>query len=148
MYEWLNGPGANIKDPLPGSTNYLGAYDIAGNMTRLFESAMQKKPHEAAAQGTLPHESNRDLRPFPLNPNFRSQSVLSEKFREVIWDRVMKQEMSVARVSRDLGVEMNRVGAVVRLKELEKRWVKEVFPPFTLIQSALLSCYDDSKKID
>lgn len=70
--------------------------------------------------------------PFRLNYSFRSEPVLSEEFREVIWERVMKQEMSVAQVSRDLSVEMSRVAAVVRLKELEKNWESQVFALYSL----------------
>lgn len=108
-----------MKHPLPGSTNYLGAYDKMGRLAR-----------DTNGDGTLPPERDEDLRPFKLNRNFRSQSVLSDEFKETIWDRVMNQKMSVVQVSRDLGVEMNRVGAVVRLKELEKQWAKEVIPTF------------------
>lgn len=30
MFAWLNGPGRKLRDPFPGSTNYLGAYDKFG----------------------------------------------------------------------------------------------------------------------
>lgn len=34
MWEWLKGPGQVFRDPLPGSTNYLSAYDKQGNLLR------------------------------------------------------------------------------------------------------------------
>jgi len=34
MWEWLKGPGKAVRDPLAGSTNYLGAYDKQGNLLR------------------------------------------------------------------------------------------------------------------
>lgn len=34
MYRWLNGPGKVFRQPLPGSTNYLNAYDRDGNLLR------------------------------------------------------------------------------------------------------------------
>jgi hypothetical protein len=34
MYRWLNGPGEVFRHPLPGSTNYLNAYDRSGNLSR------------------------------------------------------------------------------------------------------------------
>lgn len=34
MWEWLKGPGKVFRDPLPGSTNYLSAYDKSGNLLR------------------------------------------------------------------------------------------------------------------
>jgi hypothetical protein len=34
MYAWFNGPGKAFRKPLPGSTNYLSAYDKSGNLLR------------------------------------------------------------------------------------------------------------------
>jgi hypothetical protein len=72
--------------------------------------------------------------PFPANPNFKSENVLSEKSREEIWRRVVKQGEAIKAVSANFGVDMRRVAAVVRLKEVEKAWQREVsyiFPPFS-----------------
>jgi hypothetical protein len=73
-----------------------------------------------------PPETMRDLRVFPANPNFVSQPVLSDEFREAIWERIMKEGQTVREVSAQLRVEMSRVGAVVRLKEIEKEWQRIV----------------------
>jgi len=77
----------------------------------------------------LPEETQRDRVPFPLNRNFYSQPVLSEELREEIWSRIMKDGKSVREVSAELKVEMSRVGAVVRLKEVEKEWKRIVSSP-------------------
>lgn len=74
----------------------------------------------------LPPETARDWAPFPLNRTFISQPVLSDELREEIWLRVMKDEKTVREVSAEFGVEMRRVGAVVRLKEVEKEWERLV----------------------
>jgi hypothetical protein len=74
----------------------------------------------------LPPETARDWAPFPLNRAFISQPVLSDELREEIWSRVMKGGKTVREVSAELGVEMRRVGAVVRLKEVEKEWERLV----------------------
>jgi hypothetical protein len=123
---------------LPNSTNYLGAYDREGNLTRLAEAKNKSKGTgspgeessrtEASSGGAvrLPKESLRDLRPYPLNYSFVSQPVLSELAREEIWNRIMKQGKSVRDVSAELHVDMHRVGAVVRLKEIEKEWQRIV----------------------
>jgi hypothetical protein len=74
----------------------------------------------------LPPETARDWAPFPLNRAFISQPVLSDELREEIWLRVMKDEKTVREVSAEFGVEMRRVGAVVRLKEVEKEWERLV----------------------
>ena len=79
--------------------------------------------------------------PFPQNPFFRSQPVLDEDARETIWRRVQRNNEPMKVVSADMGVDVRRVAAVVRLKEIEKRWVKQVsrFP-----LSVLNPCTQDS----
>ena len=111
MFAWLEGPGESLRFPLPKSTNYLSAYDRRGKLLR---------------EGEDTKESEDDLRPFPLNQHFRSESILSESLREEIWRRVQIEKKSVRTVSVELGVEMRRVGAVVRLVELEKKQREEV----------------------
>jgi len=72
----------------------------------------------------IPPETPRDLSPFPLNRAFISQPVLTSKFQEHIWELVMKEGLSVREVSAQVGVEMSRVGAVVRLLEVQKEWTR------------------------
>lgn len=83
-------------------------------------------PSNSTGEQRIPKETSFDLKPFPHNTAFTSQSVLSEELRNQIWERVKVRGKSVRAVSAELGVEMRRVGAVVRLVELEKRWVQEV----------------------
>lgn len=178
FYEWLNGPGRSLKEPLPGSTNYLGAYDKFGNLVRAgpnwrrpdnarspveqqkdeggvaasaaaaqestpsgqesleeLEAAIRSgeaEGKESTPQGKevdedtkLPPETAEDLRPFPLNQYFRSQPVLSEGLREAIYQRVKKDGATVSLASVEFGVSNERVGAVVRLKQMEKEWVAQ-----------------------
>ncbi|KAJ4356743.1 uncharacterized protein N0V89_004779 [Didymosphaeria variabile] len=168
FYEWLNGPGRALKQPLPGSTNYLGAYDKFGNLVRggtMPEKAPEKpkegeaaakegaegesapvvegqesadeldaalRQHEKEEQATkkddenkLPPETAEDLRPFPLNKFFRSQPVLSEELREAIYQFVVKEGKTVPLASITFGVSNERVGAVVRLKQMEKQWIAQ-----------------------
>ena len=130
--------------PLSGSTNYLFAYNAQGQLKRVAEAeAARKKGNEKegkdsgettpsrdkngeADEKELPPETNRDLRVFPANPNFVSQPVLGEELREAIWERIMKEGQTVREVSARMRVEMSRVGAVVRLKEIEKEWQRIV----------------------
>ncbi|USP77726.1 hypothetical protein yc1106_05000 [Curvularia clavata] len=177
FYEWLNGPGRQLKEPIPGSTNYLGAYDKYGNLVRAgpgwrkdgaVKAATAAKPETSNAEsqadkpaettpeaqenldeleaairsgdaesketskkgeemddGKLPPETAEDLRPFPLNQYFRSQPVLSEGLREAIYNRVKKEGASVSLASVEFGVSNERVGAVVRLKQMEKEWIAQ-----------------------
>lgn len=43
MYRWLNGPGEVFRQPLPGSTNYLNAYDRSGNLLRAQSASVGAK---------------------------------------------------------------------------------------------------------
>lgn len=113
MFAWLEGPGESFRHPLPGSTNYLSAYDRRGKLLR---------------EGEDTKESREDLHPFPLNTFFVSEPILSEALRTEIWRRVVQEGKSVRTVSVELGVEMRRVGAVVRLMQLEKRMREEGKP--------------------
>lgn len=177
FYEWLNGPGKQLKEPLPKSTNYLGAYDRYGNLVRAGpgwsrdgskaeQSQAEQKPSttegnektdaEKVSEGQenideleaairageaeeekssgrqkkdddkLPPETLEDLRPFPLNQYFRSQPVLSEDLREAIYQRVKRDGATVSLASVEFGVSNERVGAVVRLKQMEKEWIAQV----------------------
>ncbi|RDW66803.1 hypothetical protein BP5796_09552 [Coleophoma crateriformis] len=161
MFQWLDSQGAAFRDPLPGSTNYLTAYDNHGVLKRVKMargSDTSSKPADEQIDGDelstlgaksndseeadeasnntktggdenrLPPEGRGDRRPFPHNKSFYSEPVLSEEFREEIWRRIMKDGMSVREVSATTGVEMRRVGAVVRLKEMEKAWLSSGTP--------------------
>ncbi|KAJ9612556.1 hypothetical protein H2200_004153 [Cladophialophora chaetospira] len=144
FWMWLNGPGENFRYPLPGSTNYLSAYDRRGTLLRgkdqkqnvqgesskekplddtmtADEEALEAAVTETEKEYKLPKESLEDLRPFPLNKNFVSQSILSDELRNEIWERVQRQGKSVRQVSMEMGVDMRRVAAVVRLVEVENR---------------------------
>lgn len=147
------GPGENFRTPLPNSTNYLSAYDRRGRLLRQAddkeaksadpESVDSRALEAAARSGKLEKEDMKDLRPFPLNDNFQSQSVLSDELRTEIWKRVKVDGKSVRAVSVELGVEMRRVGAVVRLVELEKRMKAEVRKKTALRSTFTL--YDEHK---
>ncbi|KAJ4321977.1 hypothetical protein N0V84_005024 [Fusarium piperis] len=63
--------------------------------------------------------------PFPLNPLFRSQPVLDDQTRELIYEKVVLRGESLKAVSAEMHVDVRRVAAVVRLKEVEKQWVTE-----------------------
>lgn len=64
--------------------------------------------------------------PFPANPLFRSEAVLSEAMRDLIYSMVIEQGKPMKVVSEKLNVDVRRVGAVIRLKQVEKQWIKDV----------------------
>ncbi|TID20491.1 eukaryotic mitochondrial regulator protein-domain-containing protein [Venturia nashicola] len=71
---------------------------------------------------------NRELSPFPLNRAFLSQPVLSEQFRETIYLKAVNDKMSVRTISAESGVTMERVAAVIRMKQMERDWVQQQKP--------------------
>lgn len=117
MFEWLNSEGQELKSHTPGSPNYL-----TGLRERRQNNAQPGEPGGGVSR-----------RPFPLNTQFVSESVLSEELRNEIHKMIMVENKSVREVSIELGVDMRRIGAVVRLVELEKQWKKEVRAIFSFL---------------
>lgn len=69
--------------------------------------------------------------------------MLSEPMRNIIYKKVMEEGSALKAVSEELGVDVRRVAAVVRLKEVEKQWVKDVSipsPPFLQVSLRLDLC--------
>lgn len=123
LYRWLATQGEALQYPLEASTNYLSAYDKEGRLKR--------KVEQDAGPGKdkgIPEARESDLRPFPNNPKFISQPVLTEEARQAIWAGIMVQGKNVRDVSTEYGVAMERVGAVVRLMEIQKEWERIVSP--------------------
>ncbi|USW52046.1 Putative ribosomal protein S35 [Septoria linicola] len=188
MWEWLNGPGKVFREPLPGSTNYMSAYDKYGNLVRarrgrdnqrggppaaqeaeidvapaekeeeiqreersrgldeeeITANEQKRNAHREAkaeieARAGAPKERLSDMRPFPLNQSFRSQSVLSEDLREEIYRQVVGAGVDVSTVSAAFGVDLRRVAAVVRLKSIEKQWEAEDKPLAKAYNEAVLA---------
>lgn len=80
-------------------------------------------------------------RVFPQNEHFYSRPVLADSARELIWKKVIKQGETIKAVSAELGVDINRVAAVVRLKEVERDWEakgKEMPMPYFKAVSKML----------
>lgn len=179
MYAWLKGPGKAFRDPLPGSTNYLSAYDRRGQLIRANRGekakyddpeldereadiqAREKKEglsqdaiklraaerekkrderREMEARGGVPRERQADMRPYPLNQQFRSQAVLSEELRDRLYELIVDDGMDIKAVSATYNVDIRRVAAVVRLKSLEKQWVAEVSHTFYSLHKCTSCC--------
>lgn len=63
--------------------------------------------------------------PFPLNPSFRPPPPLSDALKTKIYtlNQSDPQKYTPTKLSLDFKVSVDRVKAVIRLKELEKSWV-------------------------
>ncbi|KJZ74328.1 hypothetical protein HIM_06334 [Hirsutella minnesotensis 3608] len=63
--------------------------------------------------------------PFPLNPLFRSQPVLDDQTKEIIWEKVIKNGEALKAVSAEMSIDVRRIAAVVRLKEMQRQWERD-----------------------
>ncbi|KAL9090587.1 MAG: hypothetical protein Q9159_001931 [Coniocarpon cinnabarinum] len=151
MLAWFKGPGQAFRLPLRGSTNYVNAYDKEGNIVRASDEEAQgeesgegqsrrgrgarnrsqrreSQKDQKNQRENLPPERLEDLQPFPLNPYFRSPSVLSERLKQEIYKSVVEHGHTIRRVSQERGIAMERVAAVVRLERMKQDWLKEGKP--------------------
>ena len=90
------------------------------------EAWLEAKTPDFAEPKGEPSYLGQGNRPFPLNPAFISEPVLSEQAREMIWRDVIQNGKAIKATSAKYGVDIRRVAAVVRMKEIEKTWEKEV----------------------
>jgi hypothetical protein len=97
------------------------------------ETERSMKPRENNERARSPN-----ARPFPLNRDFVSESVLSEELREAIYLQVVEDKKTVRSVSSELNVSMERVGAVVRMKQMERDWLRQVSTPLSHLSSTLI----------
>lgn len=98
----------------------------------LAEEGFKYKVPQAGNPKYLMSESH----PFPTNPAYVSQEVLSNACREEIYRRVFIDQEPIKVVSAKLGVDHRRVAAVVRMKQVEKQWEMEVCSFFFVLLSA------------
>ncbi|KAF4119915.1 Eukaryotic mitochondrial regulator protein [Geosmithia morbida] len=89
--------------------------------------------------------------PFPLNPLFRSQPVLSDMLKDMIWKKVVEKGEAIKAVSQEFGVDVRRIAAVVRLKEVEKKMIakgEQLASPYNRAVLSMLpqTRYEESDK--
>ncbi|KAI1299686.1 eukaryotic mitochondrial regulator protein-domain-containing protein [Xylaria venustula] len=104
---------------------------------RLYRRHEGNRPQYLASWMGDPSEN----RPFPLNPHYTSTRVLDEKAREMVWEKIMRKGETIKAVSAEFGIDIRRVAAVVRLKEIEKDWIaknKPLAKPYARAVMAML----------
>lgn len=87
-------------------------------------------PHSQIAE----HWCLSDCQPFPLNPTFRPLPPLADTVKTKIYNaytyNILAKDATDSQVVRAVaakfGIAMDRVRAVIRLKELEKSWKDQV----------------------
>lgn len=85
-------------------------------MTSMRGSKFQTEIEAPTYLGDLPNQ------PFPLNPFFRSEAVLTDSKKNAIYDMVTREKQSLKAVSAKHGVDVRRVAAVIRLGAIERDW--------------------------
>jgi hypothetical protein len=141
--EWVATEGIKYKTTT-GQPNYLVQRrrdDAAKDAAKESESAatddgaaaVEEKSGRDGKRGGRPggrNEKNKKpfstYTPFPLNPYFKSQAVLSEVLKEEIYHAIMGRGRQLRDVSTQYKVSMERVAAVVRMKQMERDWLVEV----------------------
>jgi hypothetical protein len=108
---WLSHEGRRYKRHTPGEPTYIQGDDGASNT------------------------------PFPANPHFKSAKVLDDKARELIWEKVMRDGETIKAISAEFGIDIRRVAAVVRLKEVEKDWIAKVSLFYYRLSLSMLGSY-------
>jgi hypothetical protein len=77
MFKWLKGPGSVFKNPLPGSTNYLSAYNTdTGVLLRLNKARKLRLKHEKSEDeggAELENADDPDTAHLPLEPKTDSR---------------------------------------------------------------------------
>lgn len=73
-----------------------------------------------------PYLGHLTQQPFPLNPFFRSERVLSEEMRQLLVEEVREKKKPIKVVSIEQGVDARRIAAVLRMKDIERQWKQEV----------------------
>jgi Eukaryotic mitochondrial regulator protein len=160
MLQWIETEAQSLKRPNPiGGPNYLQRIKRKGR--NLGEDNKRSTASvDAENEGGSPLEDTavtnadsylrklnsssglrlkRKLRPFDLNPYFVSMPVLSEMLREQIYKYVVDDGHSVKEASEHFLVSNERVGAVVRMKQIERNWVQAVsFCGFHFYQMMIL----------
>lgn len=88
-------------------------------------SATKSDP-EAANRPPPPIRNQTDYMPFPQNEHFKAEPITSQAQRQEVWKMIVVDGLSVKETSARLGIEMSRVGAIVRLQEIERAWMNQV----------------------
>lgn len=123
--DWASTEGIKYKKA-PNAPNYL-QLQRRRNIENVDESTAEDDRGGNKGSGRRGKEDRKGAaNPFPLNPYFKSQPVLSEALKEELYHNVAIQGRSLRQTSTYFKVSMERVAAVVRMKQMERDWLEEV----------------------
>jgi hypothetical protein len=124
-----------LEELLPEDDAAAGGAERPSGLLAEMESSVGGEVEAAAgAEGTRARlqgavkkgRLNRGPMPYGLNRYYRSERVLSEELREAIFAEWKQKEMPLAEISQRYQVCVERVAAVVRMKQIERDWLDEV----------------------
>ncbi|OAA53286.1 Ribosomal protein S35, mitochondrial [Cordyceps fumosorosea ARSEF 2679] len=79
--------------------------------------------------------------PFPNNPLFRSERVVNDATKHLIYQRATQEGQALKAIAAEMGLDVRRVAAIVRLKEAQKQWTnsgKKLATPYSKAVQGLL----------
>ncbi|OAA74931.1 Ribosomal protein S35, mitochondrial [Akanthomyces lecanii RCEF 1005] len=79
--------------------------------------------------------------PFPNNPLFRSEPVVNDQTKRFIYQRATQEGVALKAIAAEMGLDVRRVAAIVRLKEAQKQWTnsgKKLATPYAKAVQGLL----------
>jgi Eukaryotic mitochondrial regulator protein len=154
MRQWIDTEGQAYRRPAPdGGPNYLKRRGGAGRRkddseemdddeSHALELESQRDAVDAALEVEMKVLDGEDFmrklgtnqglaqkwpqKPFELNPYFVSLPVLSEMLKEAIYKYVLVDGHDVRNASEHFRVSVERIAAVVRMKQIERNLVKAV----------------------
>jgi hypothetical protein len=119
-----------LEEESNASSNAPAAEEVAvqdgAHLSPAKQRASTLRRMSNAANESSTQNRRQPLRPFPENMYFHSEPVLGEDLREAIFERVKVRGFSVREASEFFKVSMERIAAVVRMKQMERNWLKEV----------------------
>jgi hypothetical protein len=147
--EWLESSGEQYRRPTPGRPNYLrpedggghqldaqsdaaaaredsGRSSMLGDMEAQVGDEVAQSVTRRMQQAVKPSKLPPNPRPYGLNLYYRSERVLSEELKEAIYLQWAEHSASLKDISQRYFVCVERVGAVIRMKQIERNWLKEV----------------------
>jgi hypothetical protein len=162
MLQWLQLEGEQYRRPAPGGgTNYLKSRREKAEQFKEGSESPDVRKRDRSRTGEVIQvtdvasyiqklkQTNSferpkfPLKPFAQNEKYTSQSILSEAHKEAIYRYVVTEKKDVKRASERFKVSIERVVAVVRMKQIERDLAQNV----SIISSLSPPLYNDESNM-
>ncbi|CCE61537.1 hypothetical protein TPHA_0A04640 [Tetrapisispora phaffii CBS 4417] len=85
-----------------------GSYEVDPKLVNLSEKVYPK----------------RSLQPFPLNKHCQTNYIISTELKQDIYNEITNLGMTAQQVSQKYGLKIPRIEAIIKLQEIEMKWLK------------------------